>query len=188
MVFAFFYLQNSYFADHFYPVISAFSLFIFAVPFSELFKKKGYKSHLALAVLFILMLMIFLLSVADANTDIKDFYGITTKAPEILEAYVPEGCTVIAPYPPNVMMGTNIKSIAAKDALNLSTDKCLYFLEDYLCTNRTDWGAMTSDCEKIRDTYCLRPELVITSENGLKYTLFRVSEKPCNLTKISITT
>src|SRR3989338_3446656 len=174
----FFYLNNVYYADWYNVTIFAYLFFVFGILFSTLVGSKNAIIQISSAILFGLIILVASSnSIVSINKEVRDYYYLTTKAPEILEKAIPKECVVITPYAPNVKMGTNINAInsveAVKNMKMLQDYSCMYFFEDYLCHLSRANSGMKEDCDFFKENYKMRPELVIgKKKSSLEYALY----------------
>jgi len=180
VVFVVFYLNNIYYSGLFNVLIYAYSLFVVAILLSIIFKTN--KKWLNITFFSILTIVIFIILfnsikiVYDVET--KNYYYLTTAAPEILESIIEPNCLVITPYAANIGMGTFITvqdtNYALKNPKIILEYECKYFFEDFLCgINEANMGSKEV-CDYFKENYNLVSEIIIKDKNTrVEYVLYR---------------
>ncbi len=176
------YIMHIYFATWFWLVIFTFSFFIFAILLETLFKWKS-KVFKIISFSAILFLVFFTLKGSINGSDYfsrSDFAELITLSPEIVESVVPEYCSVLTSYAPNLIMGT---SLDVRDFYFISDEmedewpccECNYFFEDDLCFSDAYYHNI---CEFVKKKYVLTTNLVIRDErSGANFTLYKIEGK-----------
>lgn len=157
-----FYSMNYYFATWFYVPIAA----LFFIASSVMISIERIELIIMLTIILMPLSAIFV----DKEYTPAHAYAATA-LPSIIDDLVPDSCSLVTAYPPNINMGSDIRTY---DIDAFSRDGCTYFLYDYLCQKGLDHTDMSELCSSFMNAHSLEKVYQMESA-GFDFILYKVN-------------